>query len=319
MISNITYDGNFVRPVAIKAARTTYPIQNFNSLKLYFQDFVQLASEYTVPQIGITHPVHANAILVEESNFSNLAGGLFSFTRTFCEFPTTQYEQPVLISYAFPGFKSLEPQYTTEIDEDGNTTSTLTDFKERIWRNPITKQVTGRQVVQWHNLLDNTNAKTITLQKGEITLSTAILYKEQIYYPTEILENSDFKIFFNDVEITLKFTRQGKGQDDWQAVAALANGYNFDNLEITDQFKIFDKKRTVEQSTSTVEGQEVINTYTKIGSSEETNFLSTTSSPSEATYQNYITDGVEIQPNETVVEQFIGSIYTTKNTLIKFR
>lgn len=319
MNSNITYDGQFTRPQAIKAARTTYPIQNFNSLKLFHQDFVQLASEYTVPQIGITHPVHANAILVEESNFSNLEGGLFSFTRTFCEFPTTQYEQPVLISYAFPGLKSLEPQYTTETDEDGNTISTLSDFQERIWRNPISKQVTGRQVVQWHNLLDNTNAKTITLQEGEITLETAVLYKEQIYYPTEILGNSDFKIFFNNVEITLQFTRQGPGQDGWQAIAALANGFSFESLEITDQFKIFDQKKTVEQTTSTVDGQAVISSYVKTGSLEETNFLSTTSNPTEATYQTYVSEGVEIQPNATTVEQFIGSIYTTKTTYIKAR
>tara|TARA_R110000772_G_scaffold79867_5_gene170782 strand:+ start:3042 stop:3965 length:924 start_codon:yes stop_codon:yes gene_type:complete len=304
----ITYDGQFTRPQAIKAARTTYPIQNFNSLKLYDQDYVQLAETYTVPQIGITHPVHSAAILVEESNFSNLPGGLFSFTRTFCEFPGSEYTEPVLINYTFPGFKNQYPTYKVE-----NGIVSIDKYEDVIWSSPTAKQSTGRKLIKWHNLLDAENNTFETITFAELATSTAIQYKNQIYYPLEIYPNESFDILVNGVIKKLNMGQQG---GVWDAVEALADGFNFNNLQskIIKPFKVTDKKKVTVQvnNNSSIGSQEQLSPF-----DEETTFCSPTSSPTWAEYKNMISTGHEIVPFETEVTKFMGSIYTTATTYLK--
>ena len=321
MNNTIIYDGDFSNATPIKAPRLKYPIPNFLELVIYNQDYVQLASTHQPPTLGAQHPIYANAILVEETGHTNLPGGLLNFTRTFCTVPTNSFRTPVLLSYSFPGYKSYTPKWTNTDTVDGNKNYQITEWKERIWREPRPKQVIGNQVTTWHNLLAAEYSETKEIEQAQFSFSTPILYKGQIYYPNVINPNGSFRI--NDLPNTqFSFSSQALRSDTlnnygWQAVGKVADGYSFDGLNIEEAFKVTDSRKTIEEKLYTTYGEERILYQTIYGSGEQTNYTSPSSSPTSEEYTTMRNNQVEIRTQDTQVEQFIGCIYVTKDVTVK--
>lgn len=322
MNNSIIYDGNFTQATPIKAPRVKYPIPNFLELVIYNQDYVQLAATHRPPTLGAQHPIYANAILVEETGHTNLPGGLLSFTRTFCTVPTNSFRTPVLLSYSFPGYKSYTPKWTNTHTINGNRTYQVTEWKERIWREPKPKEVVGNQTTTWHNLLAAEYSETKEIELPEFSTSTPILYGGHIYYPTVIHSNGSF-VINNASKTQLTFGSQALRADmsnnynGWQAVDKVADGYSFDGLNIQQAFQITDSRKTIEERLYFTSGEERVFYQTIYGTVEQTNYTSPTSSPTSLEYTTMRNNQEEILAQATQVEQFIGCIYVTKDVTVK--
>lgn len=150
MSNSVTYDGQFTQPQPVRAARTRYPIPNIQNLKFIHQDFVQLASAYKTAVLGTPHSINSNAFLAEESNFTNLPGGLLSFTWTFCEIPSEAVELPTMASFTTPGTRQQWPKY--EKRKEPNIGWIIKEYEDKIFKQPKTKQLAAIQEVKFYNL-----------------------------------------------------------------------------------------------------------------------------------------------------------------------
>lgn len=318
MNNSIIYDGNFTQATPIKAPRVKYPIPNFLELVIYNQDYVQLSATHRPPTLGAQHPIYANAILVEETGHTNLPGGLISFTRTFCTVPSSSFRTPVLLSYSFPGYKNYTPKWTNTHTTNNIRTYQVTEWKERIWREPKPKEVIGNQTTTWHNLLAPEYSETNEITLPEFSTNTPILYKGQIYYPTVIHPNGDF-IINNAAKTQFSFGLQSLRTDGtgWQAVSKVADGYSFDGLDVKQAFQITDARKTTQEQLYNFNGEERVFYQTIYGTVEQTNYTSPTSSPTSIEYTAMRNNGQEINAQATQIEQFIGCIYVTKDVTVK--
>lgn len=316
-----TIDGNLNQPLAVGTPRRRYPIQNFNSLMLIDQDYAQLESKYTAPQLGIKHPIYPTAILAEETGHSTIGGGVIRFTRTFCRVPTATFQEPVAISYTFPGKKELnaftrEWQYNEEI----NGYVLVYNKKElQQTRNPTTRTKAGVREVKFIDLLDQANAETYrpTDPASEITTATPILYtigsESQVVYPVEVTGNH-FKIILNGTQYIIQFS-----SSNWAVIKELANGYSTAGLDLPEPFKILDAPRIFSNAPGFQDQNYTQETHNENPLYETpeviTEYLSPLTNPSLETYENEIV-GTYIQTDQAQVEQFIGSIYKITTTKV---
>jgi hypothetical protein len=148
--NTIIQDGNFWRPVPIKSARISYPIANFQALKIYSQEFVQNVRDYTPAQLGLPHPTYSDGVLVEEKGFKNIGAGLFTFTRTFCTVPDSGFIRPTLASFSFPGRREQWPKY--EFSEQFGTGYRKKEFEDKILQDKRTYTVAAKEFISFHNL-----------------------------------------------------------------------------------------------------------------------------------------------------------------------
>jgi len=276
-MNSITYDGNFTRPQAIKAPRTEYPIPNFQDLQYLHQDFVQLASKYQPAQLGTPHSDYINFVLVKEENFSNLGGGLLSFTKTFCQVPTRGLIVPTTVSFNKPGYRQQWEVYEgteqqgSQASENSETFTvwSVASFEDKIIQQPIAQKVAAEEFIVFHNLanLEITNEE----------ISDGVVIQNQVF------------------------------QD----------GLSFDDLEIfpafsptESQWKKIKESRPPDGQDQKIKNIEILPTF-------ETNFLSPTSTPTWDQYNQMVADGEYLQITPTEIVKVIGPIYKTSNIKIK--
>ena len=267
MTNNITKDGNFENPVAVKAARTSYPIANFQELRFYHQEFAQNAAAYVPGQLGITHSIHDDGVLVEEKNFKNIGGGLVTFTRTFCKVPSIGFTRPTLATFSFPGRIEQWPKY--EFTEQFDRGWRIKEFEDKILQPKRVKTVEAKEFITFHNLAVSKTEET------EIS-------------PGIIISSTTF-----------------------------ADGYNFDDIAIVEAFKIIESGWFKVEEIEPGDNPDYIRTQNRPLPSFETDFLSTTSSPSIDNYNEKISTEEYIQIQNTKIEQLIGPIYQSIDLKVK--
>ena len=140
-------DGNFESAVAVSSPRFSFPFENHRSVRLIEQDYVVRSDNYGQLILGSTHPIYTTAVLVRESGFQNIVGGLLRFTRSFLIVPNETFVFPKTSNVTFPSLK-----YDIEIQDD-KTSREIPDI-----RDSFSKVVPCEERVTFVNLASNSQA-----------------------------------------------------------------------------------------------------------------------------------------------------------------
>ena len=152
-------DGNLSSATMINASRFSFPIENDRSVQVVEQDYVVRAENFAPQNLGTQHPTYTGAILVSEGNFSNMAGGLVRFTRTFLKYPSSEIIIPTTSNVEFPEIKDAV------IGQDDDGEPTIGYF---ILRNAFSKVVACEQRIQFVDINGTSSDSGIPLNDIEI-------------------------------------------------------------------------------------------------------------------------------------------------------
>lgn len=302
-------DGNFSAPVAVSASRFSFPFENERSVRIIEQDYVVRSENFSKQTLGTQHPQYTDAVLVSESGFSNLIGGLVRFTRTFLSFPSYEIILPITSNVQFPAFKEY---FQTGTDDDGNPIMTLTDL-----RTSFSRVVHCDQRIRFVNLASNIDEVAMndshipfdSIQAGAIVIQLSN-GKEWV---VESVSSSVVSVVDpNDENTTSGFTNATRG-GEWIVNDPV---FNFDSISIRQKFS------PVISNDWGTNGIDIVNSYTKettnISSvSSSVDYVSSFTSPSVSSYLSYIESESKIQIEDTKIEHFLGTIYKVTNIVTK--
>jgi len=103
MPANPTYtDGDYSVAFAVTPLVKQPAFEGVNDLLIGTQEFVQARADYAATALDTPHPDDADFLLVKESNFQDLGGGIQQWTRTYAKIPAQRIEGRSL-AWQLPG------------------------------------------------------------------------------------------------------------------------------------------------------------------------------------------------------------------------
>lgn len=296
----------FRKPTPVQTPSISYPISNFQGLIQIEQQYQQRAELYAIPRLGTKHHIYTNARLVEESSVSPSGGGLVSFNRTFLILPNQPFEEPVTISYTFPGHKQHRTWVREYVKDEvtGYRTKVQYRLQDNVeTRQPLTKTIIGKKVTEWIDLTSAQFGEPST----QIDLSSIITHNGEYYKAVRInTTTGSVSIIINGVLTELE-------QGSYAALKAPPNGINFNKVNIEQAFQVTHNPLVF----SGQGGQQLYNSGGRV-SQQPTDYTDNASSnPSTTGYLQMVESGFELQTETTQLEQYRGTIYTKTRTLVK--
>ena len=281
----VIHDGNLTSPLAVSSLRFNFPFENQRDLQIIEQDFVVRAENFSQLPLGTNHETYTNALLLTESNFSSMNGGLVRFTRTFGIIPSTQYVFPTTSNVTFPAYK---------------VNVTIDDVTEEVeYRKSITKSVPCEKRVSFVNLASDSDA--IIENDSHVNIENIqigdFIYERETKLIWEIIENnyqSNGNFLATNSGDQKTFSINGRG-NSWNFYKPV---FNFDTITINEKFSPYRNSIFHESLNFLING--VIN---------KIDYCTTDSIPSINGYNSMISNKTKIQIEDTKIEKFMGSIY----------
>ena len=316
---NFTTDGNLQNPTPISRPTISYPLPNFTKLKVYTQEFAQIAKNYTGVPFGQKHHEYPNAVLAEQTGFSIEQGTIAQFTRVYVELPTQMkqessypvpyhYKEPFQTQHTFVGFRAND-RYTKKYSAQGEAIYSKKDLVSL--REPLQMSVIATRRIQFLNLLSAENAVTESVSSPtDITNTTQIEYRGAFYFPINVEQKEGY------ANITID-TGDGNTQivstNNVKVVRTPADGVEFSKIQILEPFQAY----------------VVPEVYMKVGENSyprviernmETDYVQEQYSiPSYDQYLAYIQHKVPLRIETQQVEKFMGIIYQKSDTSVEAR
>jgi hypothetical protein len=298
-------DGNLSSATMINASRFSFPIENDRSVQVVEQDYVVRAENFAPQNLGTQHPTYTGAILVSEGNFSNMAGGLVRFTRTFLKYPSSEIIIPTTSNVEFPEIKDAVPY----ADDDGET-----QIGYIVLRNAFSKVVSCEQRVQFVNLLDTSSDSGISLNDIE-TGSRVTREGDSYVWIVAGVSGSGVSVYReDDSSITNNFSGSSRGTS-W---TAQSQATTFAGITIHKKFTPIVRN----QFQSNPNGITYTDQYTGESVSldaitNSVDYVSSITIPSISQYIAKSQNEEMIRIEDTKIEHFMGTIYKVTNTFTK--
>lgn len=298
-------DGNLASPTMINASRFSFPIENDRSVQIIDQDYVVRSENFVASNFGSQHPTYTDAVFVSEGNFSNMAGGLLRFTRTFLRYPSSEIIIPTTSNVEFPEIKDA----VVGQDDDGEPT-----IGYFILRNAFSKVVACEQRIQFVDINGTSSDSGISLSDIEIG-SRVFRDGDPYVWIVAGVSGSGVSVYReDDASITSNFSGSSRGtswrvQSGATSFAGITMHKKYTPI-IRNQFQSYPDGFTY---TDQYTGESV----TMDTISNPVDYVSSATIPSISEYIAETQNETMIRIEDTKIEHFMGSIYKVINTFTK--
>ena len=300
-------DGNFETPIAVSSARFSFPFENHRSVQLIEQDFVVRSENFSKQNLGTMNSIYTEAVLVSETGFSNLIGGLLKFTRTYLKISNQTFVFAKTSNVTFP---SLKWDYTLE-QEGVEFSRNLSNI-----RDSFSKVVPCEERVNFVNLASNSKAiveNDSHIDSSSIDVGMEIYDRssESIYTITEA-NSGIFTAVNNSNSTDIKNFHLSQRGSVWNIYSPV---FNFDSVSINAKFTPY-VENTWENPFSFLSNYyNLPESVTEIRNPVD--FVAFNTTPATEEYFGWIENGTRIRIEDTKIEQFMGHIYKVTELFTK--
>jgi len=315
---NFTTDGNLQNPKPISRPQVSYPVPNFTYLKVYTQDFAQLAKNYTGVPFGQKHHEYPNAVLAEQTNYSVEQGTIARFTRVYVELPTSlktdanyevsyHFKEPFQTQPTFVGFRATQA-YTRKYSAQGQPIYQLKDIVAL--REPLQLSVIATRRIEFINLLSPSNAITEDVSDHTtISTTTQISYRGNFYFPVSVTTHEGYSDIVIDIG---DGNTQTLSSNNVQIVRTPADGIEFGKINILEPFQAYVIPQVYQYLGDQFKQIEIRNM-------ESDSVMTSQSIPTYDEYVQMIDDEVPLRIETQQIEKFMGIIYRKTDTSVEAR